>query len=110
MFVAYAVLAYGMTLYTVMYAVTSLIHQIQRAALIPHPQALQPCPRQQQPRHVPLVTTYHPRFTSLTKIVNKHLPILDASKKLKQAILNRLLVTFRQPSGPLGFDHTCPFN
>ena len=38
---------------------TNLVdHQIQRAALIPCPQALQPCPRQKQPRCVPLVTTY----------------------------------------------------
>ena len=65
------------------YKTNSVDHQIQRAALIPHPQALQPRPRQQQPRRVPLVTTYHPGLTSLTKIVNKHLPILHASKKLK---------------------------
>ena len=77
---------------------TNLVdHQIQRAALIPHPQALQPRPRQQQPHHVPLVTTYHLGLTGLTKIVNKHLPILHASKKLKQAIPNPPLVTFRQP-------------
>ena len=39
MFVAYAVLAYAMTLYAVTYAM-SLIHQMQRAALILHSQAL----------------------------------------------------------------------
>ena len=79
------------------YDTNSVDHQIQREALIPHPQALQTRPWQQQPRRVPLVTTYHPRLTGLTKISNKHLPILHASKKLKQAIPNPPLVTHRRP-------------
>ena len=41
------------------------------------------------------VTTYHPGLTSLMKIINKHLPILHASKELKQAIPNSPLVTYR---------------
>ena len=78
------------------YDTNSVDHQIQREALIPHPQALQTRPWQQQPRRVPLVTTYHPRLTGLTKIINKHLPILHASKELSQPIPNSPgLVTYR---------------
>ena len=35
--------------------------------MIPHIQALQPRLRQQQQRRISLVTTYHPRLTTLTK-------------------------------------------
>ena len=62
------------------YDTNSVDYQIQRAALMPCPQTIQPFPWRQQPHRVPLVTTYHHGLTSLTTIVNKHLPILHASK------------------------------
>ena len=95
------------------YEENSIDCQIQKATLIPHTQALQPCPWQQQPRHIPLVATYYPRLTTMTKIVKKHLPILHTSWKPKQAISNPPLVThvpkeIERPLCLLNPDNTSP--
>ena len=71
--------------------------QIQRAANVTRTESLQPHPPRQQLQRTPLVITYHPCLASLPSITRKHLRILHASQRLKQAIPNPPLVSFRRP-------------
>ena len=72
----------------------SVDHLIQTLHLIPHAQALQS--RWQQPRRMPLVTTITLDSPAKTKIIIT-ISSLYMSPKLKQAIPNPPLVTFRCP-------------
>lgn len=78
------------------YKETTVDLQIQRAANIPRAQALLPNPRDRLNR-TPLVTTYHPSLTNLTKMIRRHLPILHTSQRLRKVFPNPPIVAFRRP-------------
>ena len=68
------------------------------AVSIPRTETLQPHPqRHQSIKQIPLVITYHPALSRITKTLRKHLDILHVSDRLKAAIPDPPIVAFRCP-------------
>ena len=70
--------------------------QMERAIIIPRENTLQNHQRQTSMgiQRLPLVITYHP---GLPNILKKHLPILHASDRLRDAVPDPPMVAFRRP-------------
>ena len=79
------------------YQTTTVDAQIQKASRLPRTEALNPNTHRQPTRRIPLVVTYHPGLTNLSRIARKHLPILHTSSKLKEAIPDPPIIAFRRP-------------
>ena len=73
--------------------------QMERAIIIPRENTLQNHQRQTSMRiqRLPLVITYHPGLPKIANILKKHLPILHASNRLRDAVPNTPMVAFRRP-------------
>ena len=73
--------------------------QMERAIIIPRENTLQNHQRQTSMRiqRLPLVITYHPGLPKIANILKKHLPILHASGRLRDAVPNPPMVAFRRP-------------
>ena len=80
------------------YKEESVDQQLRKVMSIPRTETLQPHPRQHQSiKRVPLVITYHPALSRITKSLRKHLDILHVSDRLKAAIPDPPIVAFRRP-------------
>ena len=76
---------------------TTVDAQIQKASRLPRTEALNPHTHRQPTRRIPLVVTYHPGLTILSRIARKHHPIFHTSNRLKKAIPDPPTVAFRRP-------------
>lgn len=79
------------------YGELAVEQQIRRAASVPRVESLQPHPRRQPQKRVPLVVTYHPSLANLARVARKHLPMLHTSQRLRRAIPEPPLIAFRRP-------------
>lgn len=78
------------------YEETIVDAQIQRAASVSRPEALQPHPRNTRLRRVPFVTTFQPGLNRLRSITRRHLPTLHISERLQSAFPAPPIVAFRR--------------
>ncbi len=74
-----------------------ITNQIAKAADIPRAQTLVYKDKDKSNKRVPLVTTYHPQLPKLGSIVNKHMPTLHLSPKLRDAISEPPVIAYRRP-------------
>ena len=81
------------------YSNSIIKRQISKALEIPRSDALEPrATRSNNTDRIPLVITYHPPLSKLSKILNKHLRIFHSSDKCKKAILNISMFAYRRSS------------
>ena len=71
--------------------------QIQRALNTSREACLQSKQNREKSARVPLVVTYHPILPSFHTTAKKHLPILQASVRLREAFRYPPLIAFRRP-------------
>jgi len=50
-----------------------------------------------QKNRVPFVTTYHPDLPNINKVINKHWPTIDSSRRLSRIFSERPVLAYRRP-------------
>ena len=75
----------------------SIENAIKKAKDTPRSQTLTYKTRQRNSDRVPLVTEYHPGLPPLAKFINKHLPTLQGTDRLRSIFPNPPVVAFSRP-------------